>query len=136
MTQFDVFSEVKTHQACFIHWKIYANRQKRRSRVTRAACHSVSIQRHFIRVGKRACTELEDAIRRATASVGSDCKLEVFGVEVRSLAGDYLLTSRIKLLVMLWLTSRRVDRILHGCGKLRLESNLWDGKKERDFIDA
>jgi hypothetical protein len=62
--------------------------------------------------------------------------LKVFGVVVRSLAGDYLLTSRIKLLVMLWLTSRRVDRILHGRRKMRLKLDLWDGKKKRDFIYA
>jgi hypothetical protein len=55
---------------------------------------------------------------------------------MRFLAGDYLLTSRIKLIVSKWLTSRRVDRILHGRRKMRLKFDLWDGKEKRDFVDA
>jgi predicted DNA-binding ribbon-helix-helix protein len=136
MAQLNVFSQVNAHQARFVDREINANSQKRSPHVTRALSHSASIQGHLIGVRKRACAELEDAICWAAASVGRDRKLKVVRVVLRSLAGDYLLTSRIKLLVMLWLTSGRVDRILHGCGKMRLEFDLWDGKKERDFIDA
>jgi hypothetical protein len=79
---------------------------------------------------------LQNAVRRAAASVGRNRELKVVRVVVRSLAGDDVTAGAIKLLVMLWLTGRRVDRILHGRRKMRLELNLWNGKKKGDFIYA
>jgi hypothetical protein len=136
MTQLNVFSQVNAHQPRFVDREINANGRQRSPHVTRALSHSVSIQWHLIGVRKRACAELKNAIRWAAASVGRDRKLKVVRVVLRSLAGDYVFAGRIKLLVMLWLTGRRVHRILHGRRKMRLKLDIWDRKEKRDFINA
>jgi hypothetical protein len=113
---------------------VHSNVVKRKAHVTRALCHVFSIQRHLIGAMEGTRRPLNQAIRRAAASVWRYCDLEVIGVVSRSLARDVALTVVKKVMNRVHLAGGRVLGVVDFRREVRLYFHLRNGEEKSDFV--